>query len=120
MVPAELVVQGVIVPAVEGKIAAETETSGRFSHGKYLLYSSSLLCKDCFFQTRVRVSLLIHCVMFWLGSVWCFRYLALLSDYPVLTKSVTSALLTLIGDLICQVVCLFDSHFQAWVLNVHI
>ena len=66
MVPAELVVQGVIVPAVEGKIAAGTETSGRFSHGKYLLYSSSLLCKDCFFQTRVRVSLLIHCyVLAW-------------------------------------------------------
>ncbi|KAG2300098.1 hypothetical protein Bca52824_036570 [Brassica carinata] len=38
------------------------------------------------------------------GNKWSFLswYLALLSDYPVLTKSVTSALLTLIGDLICQ------------------
>ncbi|CAA7059110.1 unnamed protein product [Microthlaspi erraticum] len=38
------------------------------------------------------------------GNKWSFLswYLALLSNYPVLTKSVTSALLTLIGDLICQ------------------
>ncbi|KAF8096505.1 hypothetical protein N665_0307s0034 [Sinapis alba] len=38
------------------------------------------------------------------GNEWSLVswYLALLSDYPVLTKSVTSALLTLIGDLICQ------------------
>ncbi|KFK26211.1 hypothetical protein AALP_AA8G217100 [Arabis alpina] len=38
------------------------------------------------------------------GKKWSFVswYLALLSDYPVLTKAVTSALLTLIGDLICQ------------------
>ncbi|TXG70130.1 hypothetical protein EZV62_005065 [Acer yangbiense] len=31
-------------------------------------------------------------------------YLALLAKYPVLTKAVTSALLTFIGDIICQVV----------------
>ena len=67
----------------------------------------SLLCKDCFFRTQVRVKP-INTLCYVLA--WCFRYLALLSDYPVLTKSVTSALLTLIGDLICQVVCLFDSH----------
>ncbi|KAL1189192.1 Peroxisomal membrane protein PMP22 [Cardamine amara subsp. amara] len=38
------------------------------------------------------------------GNKWSFLswYLALLSDSPVLTKAVTSALLTLIGDLICQ------------------
>ncbi|XP_010420790.1 PREDICTED: protein sym-1 [Camelina sativa] len=38
------------------------------------------------------------------GKKWSFLswYLALLSDSPVLTKAVTSALLTLIGDLICQ------------------
>ncbi|ESQ41990.1 hypothetical protein EUTSA_v10014288mg [Eutrema salsugineum] len=38
------------------------------------------------------------------GNMWSFLswYLALLSDYPVLTKAVTSAILTLIGDLICQ------------------
>ncbi|KAH7556855.1 hypothetical protein ACOSQ2_026391 [Xanthoceras sorbifolium] len=40
------------------------------------------------------------------GSNWSFIswYLVLLAKYPVLTKAVTSALLTLIGDLICQVV----------------
>ncbi|KAF3551029.1 hypothetical protein DY000_02000847 [Brassica cretica] len=37
------------------------------------------------------------------GNKW---YLALLSNYPVLTKAVTSAILTLIGDLICQVTLL--------------
>ncbi|KAF1858960.1 hypothetical protein Lal_00000781 [Lupinus albus] len=31
------------------------------------------------------------------------RYLALLEQYPVLVKALTSAILTLIGDLICQV-----------------
>ncbi|KAJ0261217.1 Peroxisomal membrane 22 kDa [Hirschfeldia incana] len=38
------------------------------------------------------------------GDKWSFLswYLALLSNYPVLTKAVTSAILTLIGDLICQ------------------
>ncbi|KAG7555863.1 Mpv17/PMP22 [Arabidopsis suecica] len=38
------------------------------------------------------------------GKKWSFLswYLALLSDSPVLTKAVTSALLTLIGDVICQ------------------
>ncbi|XP_044504361.1 protein Mpv17 [Mangifera indica] len=38
------------------------------------------------------------------GSNWSFfsGYLALLAKYPVSTKAVTSALLTLIGDLICQ------------------
>ncbi|GAY33454.1 hypothetical protein CUMW_007330 [Citrus unshiu] len=38
------------------------------------------------------------------GSNWSFLqwYLALLAKYPVATKAVTSALLTLIGDLICQ------------------
>ncbi|CAN6806289.1 unnamed protein product [Brassica oleracea] len=38
------------------------------------------------------------------GNKWSFLswYLALLSNYPVLTKAVTSAILTLIGDLICQ------------------
>ncbi|VVB17086.1 unnamed protein product [Arabis nemorensis] len=38
------------------------------------------------------------------GKKWSLlsRYLALLSNYPVLTKAVTSAILTLIGDLICQ------------------
>ncbi|KAJ4872905.1 Peroxisomal membrane 22 kDa (Mpv17/PMP22) family protein [Raphanus sativus] len=38
------------------------------------------------------------------GGKWSFLswYLALLSNYPVLTKAVTSAILTLIGDLICQ------------------
>ncbi|KAK0594835.1 hypothetical protein LWI29_001079 [Acer saccharum] len=40
------------------------------------------------------------------GSNWSFFswYLALLAKYPVLTKAVTSALLTFIGDIICQVV----------------
>ncbi|KAM7258554.1 hypothetical protein ACFE04_014295 [Oxalis oulophora] len=40
------------------------------------------------------------------GSSWSFLswYLALLEKYPVLTKAVTSALLTFIGDLICQLV----------------
>ncbi|KAJ0099527.1 hypothetical protein Patl1_21063 [Pistacia atlantica] len=39
------------------------------------------------------------------GSNWSFLswYLALLAKHPVSTKAVTSALLTLIGDLICQV-----------------
>lgn len=39
------------------------------------------------------------------GSKWSLLswYLSLLEKYPVLTKGVTSALLTLIGDLICQV-----------------
>lgn len=32
-----------------------------------------------------------------------FRYLMALDKYPVITKAITSALLTLIGDLICQV-----------------
>ncbi|XP_010520630.1 PREDICTED: protein sym-1, partial [Tarenaya hassleriana] len=38
------------------------------------------------------------------GKKWSFLswYLALLSDYPVLTKAVTSAILNLVGDLICQ------------------
>lgn len=38
------------------------------------------------------------------GSGWSFLswYLALLEKYPVLTKAVTSALLTFFGDLICQ------------------
>ncbi|KAF8052257.1 hypothetical protein N665_1582s0013 [Sinapis alba] len=38
------------------------------------------------------------------GGKWSFLswYLTLLSNYPVLTKAVTSAILTLIGDLICQ------------------
>ncbi|CAH2072339.1 unnamed protein product [Thlaspi arvense] len=36
------------------------------------------------------------------SRVLAFGYLALLSGYPVLTKAVTSAILTLIGDLICQ------------------
>ncbi|KAL0709765.1 hypothetical protein Bca4012_016743 [Brassica carinata] len=38
------------------------------------------------------------------GDKWSFLswYLSLLSNYPVLTKAVTSAILTLIGDLICQ------------------
>ncbi|KAG2333654.1 hypothetical protein Bca52824_004834 [Brassica carinata] len=36
------------------------------------------------------------------GNKWSFLYLALLSNYPVLTKAVSSAILTLIGDLICQ------------------
>lgn len=40
------------------------------------------------------------CVPTWIFS---FRYLSLLDKHPVLTKAVTSALLTLIGDLICQV-----------------
>lgn len=40
------------------------------------------------------------CVPMWIFS---FRYLSLLDKHPVLTKAVTSALLTLIGDLICQV-----------------
>ncbi|KAF7116642.1 hypothetical protein RHSIM_RhsimUnG0020800 [Rhododendron simsii] len=35
-------------------------------------------------------------------SKWTW-YLSLLDKHPVLTKAVTSALLTLIGDLICQV-----------------
>ncbi|KAK4836968.1 hypothetical protein QYF36_001723 [Acer negundo] len=40
------------------------------------------------------------------GSNWSFFswYLALLAKYPMLTKAVTSALLTFIGDIICQVV----------------
>ncbi|XP_012569189.1 uncharacterized protein, partial [Cicer arietinum] len=33
-----------------------------------------------------------------------FRYLALLAKYPVAVKAITSAILTLIGDLICQLV----------------
>ncbi|KAA8517878.1 hypothetical protein F0562_015333 [Nyssa sinensis] len=39
------------------------------------------------------------------GSNWSLLswYLSLLEKYPVLTKAVTSALLTLFGDLICQV-----------------
>ncbi|XAR69513.1 hypothetical protein NMG60_11001130 [Bertholletia excelsa] len=39
-------------------------------------------------------------------SNWSFLswYLSLLEKYPMLTKAVTSALLTFIGDLICQVV----------------
>ncbi|GLT88000.1 hypothetical protein SLE2022_060460 [Rubroshorea leprosula] len=38
------------------------------------------------------------------GRRWSFLswYLDLLAKYPVLTKAITSALLTLIGDLICQ------------------
>ncbi|XWS58861.1 hypothetical protein CRYUN_Cryun08bG0071200 [Craigia yunnanensis] len=38
------------------------------------------------------------------GSGWSFLswYLALLAKYPVLTKAVTAALLTCVGDLICQ------------------
>lgn len=31
------------------------------------------------------------------------RYLSLLAKHPVITKAVTSAILTLVGDLICQV-----------------
>ncbi|GFP88525.1 protein sym-1 [Phtheirospermum japonicum] len=31
-------------------------------------------------------------------------YLSLLAEYPVMTKAVTSALLTLVGDMICQIV----------------
>ncbi|KAK2652187.1 hypothetical protein Ddye_012043 [Dipteronia dyeriana] len=40
------------------------------------------------------------------GSNWSFFswYLALLAKYPMLTKAVTSALLTFIGDIVCQVV----------------
>ncbi|GAV82175.1 Mpv17_PMP22 domain-containing protein [Cephalotus follicularis] len=40
------------------------------------------------------------------GNKWSLLswYLARLEKYPVLTKAVTSALLTLIGDLICQLV----------------
>ncbi|KAJ6778936.1 PEROXISOMAL MEMBRANE PROTEIN 2 PXMP2 MPV17 [Salix koriyanagi] len=40
------------------------------------------------------------------SSNWSFLswYLNLLANYPVLTKAVTSAILTLMGDLICQLV----------------
>ncbi|CAI9766489.1 unnamed protein product [Fraxinus pennsylvanica] len=40
------------------------------------------------------------------GSDWPLLswYLSLLVKYPVMTKAVTSALLTLVGDLICQLV----------------
>ncbi|KAJ6870294.1 hypothetical protein NC652_036046 [Populus alba x Populus x berolinensis] len=40
------------------------------------------------------------------NSNWSFLswYLNLLANYPVLTKAVTSAILTLMGDLICQLV----------------
>ncbi|KAJ8449733.1 hypothetical protein Cgig2_001389 [Carnegiea gigantea] len=38
------------------------------------------------------------------GNSSSYRYLELLTNFPVLTKAVTSALLTLIGDLICQFV----------------
>ncbi|KDP37841.1 hypothetical protein JCGZ_06396 [Jatropha curcas] len=40
------------------------------------------------------------------GNNWSFLswYLTLLAKYPVLTKALTSALLTFIGDLICQLV----------------
>ncbi|KAJ6756556.1 PEROXISOMAL MEMBRANE PROTEIN 2 PXMP2 MPV17 [Salix purpurea] len=40
------------------------------------------------------------------SSDWSFLswYLNLLANYPVLTKAVTSAILTLMGDLICQLV----------------
>ncbi|GMJ00900.1 hypothetical protein HRI_003759200 [Hibiscus trionum] len=39
------------------------------------------------------------------GSGWSFLswYLGLLAKHPVLTKAVTSALLTFVGDLICQI-----------------
>ncbi|XP_071732103.1 protein sym-1 [Rutidosis leptorrhynchoides] len=39
------------------------------------------------------------------GNKWSFLawYLALLEAHPVLTKAITSALLTFVGDLICQV-----------------
>ncbi|KAL6579717.1 hypothetical protein OROMI_007741 [Orobanche minor] len=38
------------------------------------------------------------------GGNWSFIswYLSLLASYPVMTKAVTSAFLTLVGDLICQ------------------
>ncbi|KAG5242496.1 protein sym [Salix suchowensis] len=39
-----------------------------------------------------------------LTSICYCRYLNLLAKYPVLTKAVTSAILTLMGDLICQFV----------------
>lgn len=36
-------------------------------------------------------------------SKFVCRYLSLLGKHPVITKAVTSALLTLVGDVICQV-----------------
>ncbi|CAK7339894.1 unnamed protein product [Dovyalis caffra] len=44
------------------------------------------------------------------NSNWSFLswYLNLLAKYPVLTKAVTSATLTLMGDLICQVSAVFE------------
>ena len=60
--PAELVVQVEVVVVVEVKAVAETVTSGHFCHGKYfylLLYYILLCvnCKDCFFQTQIRLGL---------------------------------------------------------------
>jgi len=40
-----------------------------------------------------------------------YRYMALLAKYPVAVKALTSAILNLIGDLICQVLQLFSALF---------
>ena len=38
-----------------------------------------------------------------ISTFTCFRYLALLDRYPIATKSVTSMIINMAGDLFCQV-----------------
>ncbi|KAL6542015.1 hypothetical protein OROGR_011501 [Orobanche gracilis] len=51
------------------------------------------------------------------GGNWSFIswYLSLLASYPVMTKAVTSAFLTLVGDIICQVYMSPPPVFQSYV-----
>ena len=73
-------------------------------------YLSSLSALNFFFSCNLWYNLspitdIKNKITFSSNWVICYcRYLNLLANYPVLTKAVTSAILTLMGDLICQVI----------------
>ena len=63
-------------------------------------FCSAVAC-GCCSLTRNSES---KCTKFQIALMHCDRYLMALDKNPIATKAVTSAVLTLAGDLICQVI----------------
>ncbi|KAH6809354.1 Peroxisomal membrane 22 kDa family protein [Perilla frutescens var. frutescens] len=69
---------------------AHLNTQSRILARNSIIFNGRVNVKDCFFDD---ISV---------PEYFKMRYLSLLAKHPVITKSITSALLTLVGDLICQ------------------
>ncbi|KAK6148560.1 hypothetical protein DH2020_019472 [Rehmannia glutinosa] len=66
--------------------------------------SKILMCNANSFANSPNRSFLASANRFKILGCSEYRYLSLLAKYPVMTKAVTSAFLTLVGDVICQLV----------------